>query len=303
MKKKVIITGSTGMLGKDIIEKLLEEKDFFVYGIDKIPNPKISEENQINGDLTDFDFLEKTIDKINPDIIIHCAAIVDVNSCEQNKEKVDALHYEATKILASFNPIKSRVVYISSDSVFDGKKGNYKEKDSPEPLNYYAKSKLKGEEVVLKQNTNSVVIRTNIYGFHIFKGNSLAEGAIENLSIGNYIKGFSDVFFNPLYTKQLARIVTKLINSKKSHGILNVACNEYSSKYSFLIRLAKAFNFSSYLINEGSIDEVEFDTLRPKNTTLNTDKLKKLIGYVPSLEEGIQMLKKDYLKSFPRGEK
>ena len=298
MLKKILITGSNGMLGKDIFEILSEIQSFNIYGFDRTSNPKILEDNQIIGDLTDFDFLTNNLNKILPDIIIHCAAIVNLNICEENKKAANALHCEVTNILSSFNSKSTKFNYISTDSVFDGGKGDYIESDTPNPINYYAKSKLEGERVALENNSNSIVIRTNIYGFTNPPGNSLAEWAIKNLKQGKSINGFTDTIFNAIYTKQLARIIRDLIIKYNYNGILNIAGNEYISKYEFLLHLAKVFSYSLGLIKISSSDDINFLVPRPKNTSLNISKLNNIINEIPGLNEGLNEFYKDYNETF-----
>jgi len=294
--KKILVTGSSGMLGKDIVEILIKNEAFDIYAFDKHYNPRIAKDNQFIVDLTNFEFLTKSLNKINPAVIIHCAAIVNIDACEKDKKSADALHREATRVLSSYNSRNTKFMYISTDSIFDGKKGNYAEEDVPNPLNYYAKSKLEGEKVALSQNPNALVIRTNIYGFHTAKDNSLVEWAIENLKAGRSIDGYEDIIFNAIYTKQLARIIQELIILDNYKGILNVAGNECVSKYDFLIELAKTFNFPAHLINKNSSDEMKFSISRPKNTTLSINKLKYILYQTPYLAAGLRELRKDYKK-------
>jgi dTDP-4-dehydrorhamnose reductase len=292
---KVLITGSGGMLGKDIFYLFSEDKNFIVYGLDKLPLEKL--DNQIAIDLLDENSLRKTLEKIKPDIIIHCAAMVNVDECEKNKKSAFDLNVRTTDFLSQYQPLNTKFVYISTDSVFDGQTGNYSEESSPNPLNYYAITKLEGEKCVQKNNRQAIILRTNIYGFHHRKGNSLVEWAIENFRNNQSVNGFTDVIFNPVYTKQLARII-KLCLEKNFTGILNVASDSVLSKYDFLIKLADAFGYSSELVKKTSVDLFNFTASRPKNTCLNVQKLKKIFGLSISFDAGMEELKNDYQKKF-----
>ena len=296
--KRVLITGTSGMLGKDIVNVLSKNYDFDVFGFDKVANSSIEAKRQILGDLTDFYFLKDILCEIKPEIIVHCAAIVNVDVCELNKGVADTIHYGVTNILSSFNPISTKFIYISTDSVFDGIKGNYSESDSPNPLNYYAKSKLAGEQVGMRNNSNSIIIRTNIYGFNYMPGKSLVEWALNSLSKNQPITGFTDVRFNPLYTKQLAMVIYKLIELNNFNGIINIAANEQISKYDFLILLAKTFNLPLNLIRSGSVSSVQFLAPRPQNTSLNVQLMRKNFGLEFYFWEGMKELKDDYEKYF-----
>ncbi|KGI39720.1 dTDP-4-dehydrorhamnose reductase family protein [Clostridium tetani] len=294
--KRVLITGSTGMLGKSVVKILKQEKGFDIYGISRNISKEDDYYRKISIDLTNSNLLRNTIEGIKPNIIIHCAANVDVDNCESNKEYTYNLHVNSTKILASYNSTDTKFIYVSTDSVFDGKSGNYNEEDRVNPLNYYAKTKLEGEKVAIEHNPNTVVIRTNIYGVHSLKGKSLAEWAIEKLSDNNNINGFTDVYFNPVYVGQLARVIKGLCKEVDYNGMLNVGSDKYISKHEFLKELAKVFNYPNKLIGQSSIEEVKFSGLRPKNTTLNTEKLRSLYSKVPNLVLGLEEMKKDFIK-------
>lgn len=295
MKQKILITGATGMLGKSIINDFKDDNRFEVYGISRKINEKINNYNRVIVDITDNDELIKNLKLINPDVIIHCAANTNVEECNNNKEDVYKLHVDATQTLAEFN---SRYIYISTDSVFDGQQGEYSEEDEVNPLNYYASTKLEGEKVSLDSNSKALILRTNIYGFHLDKKNSLVEWALRNLLLNNKINGFNDVYFNPVYVGQLARIIKKIVTSNNVIGILNIGSKEYISKYEFLVKLAKVFNISKNLIIPKSIDDINFSALRPRNTTLKLNKLQDILKEIPSIDEGIKELRNDYDELF-----
>ncbi len=291
--KTVLITGSSGMLGKDIFFVFNSSNKFNVFGLDKIKSEKFPNENQIIEDLTDVSSLMKILTNIKPDIIIHCAAIVNLHVCETNRHLANSLHIESTKLIANFNTKKTKLIYISTDSVFDGKRGNYIETDKTNPLNYYAQSKIFGEDEA-KKNPNHLIIRTNIFGYNIPLKESLAEWAIVNFNQENKISGFTDVIFNAIYTKHFAEILYKVIQLDAT-GTINIASVNNISKYSFLKYLGANY-FNKYDLIESSLSKkINFEIKRPMNTTLNVSKLLKITN-VPTVEEGIEELVKDYLK-------
>mgnify|MGYP001009140757 CR=1 FL=1 len=299
MKQRILITGATGMLGTNIINVFKDDNRFEVYGISRRINGKINNYNRVITDITDNNQLLKILKQIKPDIIIHCAANTNVDDCNDNKGYTYKLHVDATRTLAKFN---SRYIYISTDSVFDGQKGNYSEEDKTNPLNYYAATKLKGEKISLNTNSKALIIRTNIYGFHLEKKNSLVEWALDNLLLNNEINGFTDVYFNPIYVSQLAKIIKETIIANNISGILNVGSKEYISKYQFLVKVAKVFNITKSLIIPKSIEDINFAAMRPRNTTLNLKKFQDVFKEVPSIDEGIMKLRNDYDNFFSNKE-
>jgi len=283
------------MLGKDLVGLFSATGGYDIYTaqIDKTEIPDRKDFHSLTFDLTDSKVFSGYLHEIRPELIIHCAAIVNVDSCEKDKDKALKLHSETIKQIAIDAP-SSKLVYISTDSVFDGMIGDYTESDKTNPLNYYALTKREGEKNTLKLVKNSMVVRTNIYGFHLQpKKASLAEWAMENLEEGKSIGGFTDVWFNPVYTKQLADAVLNLINIKFI-GLINVASDTFISKYSFLMELAGAFGYDPGLIEMKSITAMNFNAKRPNNTTLNTELLARTLGTVPDLYAGLKEFHDDY---------
>lgn len=298
MKKKILITGSSGMLGTDLVNVFSADNNYKVFALSRHSFKSNEKINFIDFDLNKSKKIGDLLKKTNPDIIIHSAALVNVDACENDHLSANKLHIEATSKLASFKSDQTRFIYISTDSVFDGKIGNYLETSKTHPLNYYAKSKLLGEQEALTLNNNSLVVRTNIYGFHKPAGNSLFEKVITTLNNGEIINGFKDVIFNPVYTRHLAIILKKIIEKKVLiKGILNIGVDEAISKYDFSLRLARSFKKDINLIKPGLLKDAKLKAPRPRNTTLNNSKLKNIIHRVPSLQQGLRALKIDYKKS------
>lgn len=289
--KNILITGSSGMLGKDIYTVFDKRNDFNVYGADRIYNDQIKNENQYIGDLTDSNFLQELIGKSTPDLIIHCAAIVNLKTCEENRELTNSLHIDLPRKLVDFTKRGIKLLYISTDSIFDGERGNYNEDDLPNPLNYYAKTKLEGERII-KTALDHLIIRTNIFGFNMPLKNSLVEWAITNILQGNRISGFTDIIFNAMYTKDLAGIILKLINARVS-GTYNVASRNILSKYSFLKYLSLLLSNRNDLVEMTKSDDTIVEIYRPKNTTLNVSKVEGIVG-LPTIESGLENLIKDF---------
>ena len=291
--KRVLITGSAGILGRDLVGVLGNVSTYKIYGCDLIATPWLPESCYVVADLTDPLVLRSTLDQIQPDIIIHCAALVDLNFCEENPKRARLVHEQISRNLAAYYPEHIRFIYISTDSVFDGKCGNYNESDVPCPLNEYARTKWEGERAVVETSSRALILRTNIFGFKNPQGSSFVEWALSNLLNGRAINGFTDIMFNAIYTKYLADVIRQLLETDHC-GLLNVASRNSMSKYEFLVALAKAFGVDSSLVNIATSEQIAFKVRRPKKTTLNVDRLQLLIGHVPLIEEGINALRDDY---------
>jgi len=302
MSKKVLITGITGMLGLDV-SKTFSNDNYNVYGIARNKKNNFIFDNNVKVEYFDLINLDKTkqfIQSINPDIIVHCAANVNLSKCENDKNMANKINSEVPGQIASFTDENTKLIYISTDSLFNGEKGNYKEEDDTFPLNKYAKSKLLGEKKVRENKENFIIIRTNIIGFHIPWASSLFEWALKKLINQNSIKGFNDTIFNPVTTKQLATIIKILVENQDNRGIINIGSKKYISKYEFLLKVAEKFGIEKDLIQPASIDILNTSIKRPKNTTLNNSKIKKILNEEKYLDLnwGLNELKKDLLNQY-----
>ena len=292
MNKRVLVTGADGMLAKDITSVFVETGEYDVFGVD------IRQGNEYHrqlssfycGDLTDHRVLDVILDEVKPEVIIHTAAIVNVNSCQENPTAANKLHIDASRRLAEYG---ARMVYISTDSVFNGKRGNYTEIDVPDPLNLYAASKLLGEFAVEAANSMSLVVRTNIYGYNRPMRSSLAEWGLQNLLQGLAINGYEDIYFNAIYTYHLAEVVLELCTLELS-GCYNVASINSVSKYEFLCLLAAEFGLDAALVKPSkSDDHAGSGPPRPLNSSLD---VRKVLQYasLPTVEEGIRAFRDHY---------
>jgi dTDP-4-dehydrorhamnose reductase len=287
--KKILITGFTGMLGRSIVKKLVQNESYELFGVARKPDSSLNNFQQLIGDLTD-DLFINSLQSLKPDIIIHTTALVDLNLCETNNQIADKLNAEAGRSLATLFP-EARFIYISTDSVFDGKEGDYDENMQTNPLNYYALTKLEGEKRVLNSTENALILRTNIYG-HKMNGKSLFDWAYQQLAQNKPLKGFDDVYFNPLYTEQVAEIIDTVIKDFPSlRGVFHLGCEEKINKYEFIKLISEVFQFNQQLIEPVSIKAMQSKVKRPLNTTLNTSKFVSTFRQRYSIKNGLQSLK------------
>ena len=296
-----LIVGGTGMLGRVVTELLSLEKDTRVHVISRNP-PRTQNQTLENKplvahhavDVTNTQLFADCLREVQPTQVIYCAACTDVDKCEIESYLAFDLHCNGLETVYRYAP-EAKLVYISTDAVFDGTTGNYREFSKPNPINQYALSKRAGEMKALELFANSIVIRTSIFGFHTYPATSLAEWALDNLKLNKPIAGFQDVYFNPVYTIQLARIIIGFIYMNFK-GLIHVSSDTSLSKYEFLVRLASIFGYDTKLIEKKSVDSVIFKAERPRNITLINTSLKRLIGYVPKLADGLAQFYSDYTR-------
>jgi len=290
---KWAIFGSTGLLGFSLVSQLIKIEQE-VYGVSSKPAENFICQNHVFNAANIADVRE-FFKKIQPKIVVNCIALTDLSLAEKDKDLAYELNITIAKNLATVcMENNSKFVHISTDSVFDGKKGDYSEEDSTNPLNYYAQTKLESEQEVKKILPNYLILRTNMYGLNYRNKSSLLEWFYENLKKGQSITGFTDVFFNPLSTKNISKAIIELVE-KNVEGLYHLSSFEKISKYEFGITTANVFGLNKELIKEGRIDDLNLFPKRPKDTSLNNDKISKILN-VPLLnsKESITKIKEDF---------
>ena len=288
---KLLITGATGLLGSCIVRESLNEHEIF--GISKESIPPAARWQHRRLDLTDATPTLLFLTNVHPQIIIHCAALTDVEQCERNESRAWAINVEATKVLASWaDEHAAKFVLISTDSVFDGTSSNYRESDHPAPVNVYARTKLAAEELVRSHCPGALVIRTNFFGWSHGRRTGLAEWMLARLARGESFGGFTDIRFSPLFTRELAQIILELIH-RDARGIFHVGTRDSCSKYEFAMELARLFQLEASILHRVSVNESPFRARRPKDTSLATEKISSFLGRgMPSVSEQIEVMRR-----------
>jgi dTDP-4-dehydrorhamnose reductase len=235
----------------------------------------------IETDLLEPGAVERVFDDSQPDWVIHCAALANLEACEHAPELARQLNTELPKNLAiQCRNGGARLLHVSTDAVFDGQRGNYTEQDSPSPPGVYSQTKLAAEYAVAEANPDAIIARVNLYGWSMGAKRSLAEFFFNNLQAGNEIMGFEDVHFCPLLANDMADIFLKMLD-KELHGVYHVVSSESISKYDFGVAIARKFGFDPGLIVPRSVTESTLTAARSPNLTLKVDKLIHDLGEVP----------------------
>jgi len=274
MKKKLLITGVSGLLGSNLAYSLRDRYEISgLYLNHEITMDKVS---IFPCDLRKKLEIEKILNGMHPDIVIHCAAQANVDICEEKPQEAEELNVKSTKNLVESLPQSTKFIYISTDLVYDGIKGNFKEDDPTGPLNVYARTKLEGEKEALKAR-GSLVFRTNFYGWNIKNKESLGEWVVNALSANKEINGFTDAIFSSIYTFDLARLMDKAIREDIA-GVYNLGSSGFLSKYGFAKAIADKLGLDAGLIKPMSIDDFGFKAKRSKDLSLDVSKLERDIG-------------------------
>ncbi|WP_298881292.1 NAD(P)-dependent oxidoreductase [uncultured Polaribacter sp.] len=293
---KIAITGSNGLLGQSLIELLLLEKEKYeVFGLSRGKNRSGRDDfSYVSIDITKEENLKAQLATIKPDFIINTAAMTQVDDCENNKEACDLLNVTVVKWLAEISQeLNIHLIHISTDFIFDGKKGNYKETDTPNPLSYYGLSKLKSEEVLKESKINYTILRTILVYGKVFdmSRNNIVLWVRQMLSEGKEITIVDDQFRTPTYVKDLA-LACKISIDKKAMGVFNIASNELLSVYEIAQQIAETFKLDKSLIKPISTSTLNQTAPRPAKTGFNLSKTNMQLDFYPkSFKEDLQRFK------------
>jgi dTDP-4-dehydrorhamnose reductase len=285
MMKRILVIGSKGMLGRDLVEVLrssLRSDKVFGWDIDEID---ITEEN-------------KTVSKIEslqPEIVINVAAYTDVDGCEVHEEKAFAINAEGMRHVAlGAGRCGGKVVYLSTDYIFDGKKGKpYFEDDPPHPLNVYGRSKLKGEQYVQELAKDALVVRTQwLYGKY---GNNFVASILRQAKEKEVLSVVDDQVGSPTYTVDLSKAISLLVQ-REARGIFHVANSNFCTWYDYAQRILALSGVRGVKVLPISSKELSRPAPRPSYSVLDTQKLKREAGM--TLRPWFEALK-DYLSAYP----
>jgi len=289
---KLLITGASGMLGHSLMRLAVERHE--VVGIYRSFPVSMRGGKSLALDLADEDRVKKQVAALKPEAIVHTAAMTDVEECERDPVRANRVNFQATKNLARLGGgLGIPFVYISTDYVFDGKKGSYVETDPPNPVNVYGETKLLGEEAVRSCCPRSLVIRTSIFGFNIQPKTGFVEYVMESLAKGEVITRFLDQFSTPIYTRDLGRFILELLD-RGSTGLFHVGGGERISRYDFAVKVAETFCLSPAMIRPAPFRHLEGSAQRPRDSSLCSEKVESHLKMrLPSAKEGLERLKQD----------
>ena len=279
---KILIIG-TGILG-DKVSEYFHKRNVDVtssYYMHKINR----EWNVIHLDITDKEEVSKIKNK--HDVIILTSAYTHVDNCEIDKEQAYKVNVEGVKNVAQMLS-KEKLIYISTDYVFNGIKGNYRENDKTDSINYYGKTKLFGENIVKKYDNYTIARVSMNYGSN---KNSFVTWVVEKLKNNEEIKLLTDNISSPTYNVNCAEALDALINNDEI-GLFHASGSERINKYEFGLKIAKIFRLNRKLIKPIRQEELNLVAKRPEDSSLNVEKISKYIK-MNNIEEGLQRIIKE----------
>lgn len=283
-KKKIFITGVNGLLGQKLVAQLIERDTFEIIGCGKgesrIPS---SGYKYISLDITEEDKVNEVIGLVKPEIIIHGAAMTNVDECELNQEAAYIVNVKATEYLVkAAEKINSHFIFVSTDFIFSGEEGLLDEEAVPAPVNYYGETKLEAEKIVQASSTKWSIARTVlVFGIaHDMSRTNIILWVKSSLEKGKNIQVVDDQFRTPTLAEDLAEGCI-LIAEKGAEGIFNISGADYLSAYDMAIITADYFNLDKSLIAKVDSKTFTQPARRPLKTGFIIKKAKKALGYKP----------------------
>ncbi len=284
--ERVLITGVSGLLGSNLA--LVLSDCFEIIGTYHQHPLSLNNCEIVSMDIAQADKTWAIIRQVEPHVVIHCAAETRVDYCEEHPEEAFRVNVEGTENVAKGAAhVGAKFVYVSTDSVFDGREGMYSEVSSPNPLNVYARTKLAGEGVLKQHVMDHLIVRTNIYGWNARPKFSLAEWILDRLDHGQTVPGFADIHFSPILANDLAEILVDMIRAGL-WGIYHVGARERCSKLAFARMLCRVFDRDMVLIQPANSNEAGFKARRPKDTSFDVKKVTQVLGKpMPGIMDGL----------------
>ncbi|MBI3954325.1 MAG: SDR family oxidoreductase [Chloroflexi bacterium] len=288
---KLFITGISGLLGLNIALQARER--FQVSGCYHAHPVRLDGVQSLGMDLATPGQWEAALRETQPDVVIHTAGLTSVEGCEADPVLAQRLNVGVAQDVATVaREVGVRLVHISTDHLFDGTRPWRTEADRPAPLNVYARTKWEAEQAVLEACPDALIIRTNFFGWGTPVRPSFSDWVLRGLEEGRELHMFLDVFFTPILINSLGELLLELVE-RGTAGVFHVAGGERLSKYEFGLKLAETFGYPSGRIRPSSVDEFPFKAQRPKDMSLRTDAVTRLLGrQMPLVSEGLARLRR-----------
>ena len=298
-KKKILITGSNGLLGQKLIHLILDHSNHELLATSKGENRVQSrcDFNYCAMDITKNDEVISVVSDFNPDVIINTAAMTNVDACESNREQCVAMNVNGVQYLVDISIEKDiHLIHLSTDFVFDGNSGPYKENDTPNPLSFYGASKYDSEQILINSDLkNWAIARTIIIYGHVenmSRSNIVlwAKGALEGQTPINIV---DDQFRSPTYVDDLAKGCL-LIAEKQANGVFHLSGKDSMSILELVESVADFYGLDKNNIIPIKTSSLNQDAKRPPVTGFILDKAKNELGYFPlSFKDGLKALTKE----------
>ncbi len=290
---KILITGANGLLGQHLIQLLLQKK-YTVVATGR-GDSRLAFENPLYSyydmDVADGNAVFATMNHEKPHVVVHAAAMTQVDECELAPEICERINVQGTsQVLVDAEAVSSHFIYISTDFVFDGEKGNYTEEDDLMPVSHYGFSKMQAESIVQTSEIPWCIVRTCLVYGNVLKGtrSNIVNWVKGSLEQNKAIKVVNDQVRTPTYVKDLANGILLAIE-KKATGIYHIAGKDVLTPYQMAVQTAELFQLDTTKIEKVDASTFSQPGRRPPKTNFIIEKARKELGYEPlSFAEGLK---------------
>lgn len=296
LKQRILIVGSNGMLGQRVVENFILRNDVELLLASAEDESYFPSQAYKKFDISNKKEVKNLILNFYPDFIINLAAYTNVDKCETEKELAWNINVYGVEYLAKYAvSSNAHLIHISTDYIFDGKNGPYSEKDLPNPISYYGRSKLAGENIIRKYSIPYTIIRTNVlYGLAKYGRPDFVRWVVDSLRNNKKIKIVTDQINNPTYTDDLVYAINIICQLRKT-GIYNIGGADLLSRYEFTRKIANFFQLDFNLVEPILTEELKQPAPRPLNSGLINTKAEKDLKYKPrTIVETLTLMRNEW---------
>lgn len=283
----ILVIGGSGVIGSKLVDHIKKQKKdvFFTF---------LKNKPAVNGGYF-LDIMQKkqTVDlikKIKPEIIIHTTALTNVDLCETNKQLAESINVHGLEnVIMGAKHVDSKMVFVSTSAVFDGKKEGYVEEDRTKPISYYGLTKAKGEEMVIGSGLSYLILRTDqpYCWTEKWQHTNSVLRVIDTLKAGKKLREITDWFNTPTYVPNFVDIAVRLIDEER--GIFHLVGMDFLSRYDFSLRVCEVFGLDKNMVTPIKSEELGLPAKR-SNVKLLTDKLERLGTQMMNIDQGLHSM-------------
>lgn len=293
---KILVTGANGLVGQHLVQELVKHKHE-VAGIGKGPSRVMNFTDPLyqyfDADITDAIKLEEIVKSTQPELVIHAAAMTQVDQCEEDKQTCYNVNVSATRFIMDVCADKKCwLMLLSTDFVFDGISGPYDEKAEPAPVNYYGSTKVAAEKAIMEYKGDWTIVRTVLIYGQTVEGtrSNIITWVKSNLEKGEKIKVVADQWRTPTYIGDLVNGILLIINGR-AKGLFHISGKDWLTPYDMAIATAKFFSLPEHLIEKVDSNTFVQAGKRPLKTGFVIGKAESELGYKPlSFEESLKAM-------------
>lgn len=293
VKRRIIIAGGNGMLGQRLIEFYNKLNDVELISTSVEEKSVFDDVDYVQADISNRNGIKKVVYDFCPDFIINAAAYTNVDKSESERELAWKINVKGVEYLSeTARVLDSHLIHISTDYIFDGRSGPYTENDTPNPLGYYARTKLASENTLKISGCKNTILRTNVlYGTAKYSRPDFVKWVVESLRANKEIRIVDDQINNPTFIDDLVQGINKIVELRRE-GIYNIGGNEFINRYEFTLMIAEYFKLDKNLVKKIKTEELNQPARRPLKSGLITIKAQSELGYKPhTILQSLELMK------------